>query len=250
MNKIVRLFGLFGLAMAAAAAAQEPKAPASAGKPGDFVPADFRAYIVADDRFPPLVNPPKSPDDRDPRDRTNKIHDLVIENGLAPVVAVFVRADPKDITPTSGAGKLAAALDKLLPEYRGDKLAAFVVFLRLEGMPKSVTVKNPDGTEAVVELDAEYPDDENRDQYATAIRDLAAGVKAPNVVFALAPAKSKAAAAWGIGDADEVTVVIYNRLRVKNRWTFKAADGPTDAQVQEIVAATEEMVGGKKKVKD
>ena len=137
----------------------------------------------------------------------------------------------------------------LIPEYRGDKLAGFVAFLQIEGMPKAVTIAGADNAQTTLELDAEYPDDEKRDQYATQIRDLAAGVKAPNVVFALAPVTSKSIDAWGIKAGDEVTVVIYHRLRVANRWTFKAADGPTDEQIKSIVAATEEMITGKKPVK-
>ena len=93
----------------------------------------------------------------------------------------------------------------------------------------------------------EYPDDEKRDQYATEIRDLATNLKTTNVVFGLAPAKSKANTTWGIGETDEVTVIVYHRLRVKNRWTFKAADGPTDDQVKEIIAAAEETITGEKK---
>jgi len=247
-----RTFGLFAALLAAAAGvAQEPKAaPPSTAKPGEVVPATFRAYVAADDRFPPKVNPPLKPDDRDPRDRTAKVHCLVCENGLSPVVAVFVRGHPKDVAPDGGVAKLAKALDAKIPDYRADRLAGFVAFLNVEGPAKTVTVTNAEGaTTAVVELDAEYPDDEKRDEYATAIRDLAAATKTPNVPFALAPAASKAAAAWGLGADDQVTVVIYNRLRVVNRWKFDAA-GPTDDQVKEIVAAAEEMITGVKKAKE
>ncbi|MDB5308975.1 MAG: hypothetical protein JWO38_3177 [Gemmataceae bacterium] len=258
--KSVRLFGMCGLLSAAAAvsaaAPQDPKdppgakAPASTAQPGQVVPSTFRAFMVVDDRFPPKVSPPTSQDDRDPRDRTNKIHCLVCENGLSPVVAVFVGAkvDPKTLGADSGVGKLAAALNKIIPDYRAYKLGGFVTFLKIEGMPKVVTLT--DTPQTTVELDAEYPDDEKRDAYATEVRDVANQAKAANVVFGLAPVKSKATDTWGIGPDDEVTVVIYNRLRVANRWTFKAADGPTDGQVKEIVAATEEMITGVKKSKD
>ena len=46
--------------------------------------------------------------------------------------------------------------------------------------------------------------------------------------------------------ADEVTVIIYNRLKIVRRWTFPA-DGPTDEQIKQIIAATEEVVTGMKK---
>lgn len=244
----IRLFGLCGLVAAAlSGAAQEPKPPASTAQPGQVVPATFRAYMVADDRFPPKVNPPVTADDRDPRDRTSKMHCLVCENGLSPVVAVFVRPDPAKLK-GGGVAKLAAAVNQIVPDYRADRLAGFVQFLQIEGMPKSVSLPSPDGTQTEVDLDAEYPDDEKRDQYATDIRDLATATKAPNIVFGLAPVKSKATDAWGIGPKDEVTVVIYTRLRVAKRWTFDA-NGPTDEQVAEIIAATEEMITGQKPAK-
>jgi hypothetical protein len=174
------------------------------------------------------------------------MHCLVCDNGLSPVVAVFVRSDPKTLG-GSGVVKLAQAVEKIVPDYRADRLAGFVQFLKIEGMPKSVTI-DADGTQTVVELDAEYPDDENRDVHATEIRDLAKAANTPNIVYALAPVKSKAIDAWGIGANDQVTVIIYNRLRVAKRWTFDAT-GPTDAQIAEIIAATEEMITGMPKAK-
>jgi len=245
--------GLFAAFLSLAASAQEPKStakePASTGQKGELVPAPFRSYIVVDDRFPPRVAGSTNPDDRDPKNRTNKMHDLIGEQGLHPVLAVFVREDAKKLTPTGGVGKLAAEMNKLmtLPEYHGAKLASFVIFLKVEGPQKSVTLTNPDKTQTVVELDAEYPDDEKRDQYAGDIRDLAGGIKAPNVVFGLAPAKSKAAAAWAIADTDEVTAVLFDRIRVVNRWKFKADAGPTDDEIKAIIVAVEQTVLGDKK---
>lgn len=242
-----RIAGMLGLVLASTVLAAQPQAPASTAKPGEVVPSTFRAYIVADNRFPPKVNPPVKADDRDPRDRTNKMHCLVCDNGLSPVVAIFVRPDAKTLA-DGGVVKLAQAVERIIPDYRADRLAGFIQFLKIEGMPKSVTLTAADGTQSVVELDAEYPDDENRDLYATDIRDLAKAANTPNIVYGLAPAKSKANDAWGIGENDQVTVVIYNRLRVANRWTFDAA-GPNDAQIAEIIAATEEMITGTKKPK-
>ncbi|MBN9517903.1 hypothetical protein J0H58_05165 [bacterium] len=231
-----------GLLLAGQTPAQEPKQDpkASTGQAGEVVPAPFRAFLVADGRFPPKVSPPTKAEDRDPRDRTRKMHDLVGENGLSPVVAVFVRADPGELA-NSGLLKLVEAVEEKIPKYRADKLAAFVQFLRIEGMAKSVTLTNPDGTTKVVALDAEFPDDENRDKHADAVQQLANKVKAPNVPFGLAPAAGKTAAAWGLKAEDQVTVVIYSRLRVAKRWTFPAT-GPTDEQVAEIVKETEAMI--------
>ncbi len=68
----------------------------------------------------------------------------VCENGLSPVVAIFVRGD---IAADRAAGlkKLIKSTDELIPKYRGDKLAAFVMFLKLESGTKDVRVKKADG---------------------------------------------------------------------------------------------------------
>ena len=237
-----RTLGMLTVLLAATGvAAQDPADAPSTGQVGQVVPSTFRAYVVVDDRFPPKTEEGKSELVPDPRNRTNKMHCLVCENGLSPTVAVFVRADPKTLDATSGVVELAQAVNRIVPEYRADRLSGFVSFLLVEGGPKTVTAKGPGGADVVVELDAEYPDDEKRDVYADAIRDLAKAADTPNVPFTLAPAESKATAAWGVGPADEVTVVVYYRLRVKHRWTFPAT-GPTAEQVGEIIAATRTMI--------
>ncbi len=236
-----------GFLLAAAAAAQEPKVEpktdpkaASTAQKGEWVPATFRAFLVADGRFPPKVSPPVKAEDRDPRDRSRKMHDLVGENGLSPVVAVFVRSDPADLA-NSGVIKLAQALDKKIPEYRGDKLSGFVHFLWLDAPEKAVALVEADGTTKNVALDGEFPDDEKRDDHADAVLKLANEAKAPNVPFGLVPGKGKMIDAWGLKAEDKVTVVVYNRMRVRDRWTFPAA-GPTDEQVATIVKTAEDVI--------
>jgi hypothetical protein len=242
-----RTAGLSALAaglLVAAAVAQEPKADPKAestAQPGQVVPATFRAFLVTDGRFPPKVSPPTKAEDRDPRDRTRKMHDLVGENGLSPVVAVFVRAD-QDKVAGGGLVKLVQAVDKKVPEYRADKLSGFVLFLRVEGGPKPpVAVTEEDKSVKMVELDSEFPDDEKRDVYVTEVEAVAKEANAPNIPFGLAPANGKAAAAWGVKPEDEVTVVIYSRMRVRNRWAFPAA-GPNDEQIATIIKETEAMI--------
>ena len=235
-----------GLVLAAVATAQEPKVEPKAdlkakstAQKGEWVPATFRAFLVADGRFPPKVSPPVKAEDRDARDRTRKMHDLVGENGLSPVVAVFVRSEPTDLA-GSGVLKLAQALDKKIPEYRGDKLSGFVHFLWLDA-PEKVVALPEAGDAKSVTLDGEFPDDEKRDEHADAVLKLSNEAKAPNVPFGLVPGKGKMIDAWGLKAEDKVTVVLYNRMRVKERWTFPAA-GPTDEQVATIVKAAEEVI--------
>src|SRR5579885_924964 len=148
---------LAGLCAAAAVRAQDEKPAAGA------VPSGFRSYIVVDDRFPPKVNPPKRPEDRDPRDRTRMMHDLVVESGLNPTVAIFSRTVPAADSPTAN---LVKQLDQLAVKHRADNLGVFAIFLT---------------------LDKEFPQDDARNEKGEFLRDvkaqqvqaLAAQLKAP-----------------------------------------------------------------------
>jgi hypothetical protein len=249
--RIVLAAGLFGL-VCLGAVAQDPKLPA------DVVPSTFRAFLVTDSRFPALrdadgkvLKGPDGKDVPDPRNRQGKIHCLVCENGLTPVVAVFVRSDLDALNPSGGVAKLAKSLNALIPKYRADKLAGFVMFLRLQGGTKVVTVKTKqaDGSEAEtkVEQDLEFPDDENRDAYVGKIQKFASALDVPNVPFGLAAEKSKALAAWGVRDTDEVTVVVYNRMRVVGQpWRFAKDTDLTPAKIDEILKSAESAITNKK----
>lgn len=233
------LFGLTCLVVAA----QAPKLPA------DVVPSTFRAFLVTDGRFPPVKTDGKV--EPDPRNRQGKIHCLVCENGLAPVVAVFVRSDLDALNPAGGLAKLTKRLDTMIPKYRADKLAAFVMFLRLQGGTKVVVVrtKQADGkeVETKVEQDLEFPDDERRDEYAKKILAFATALNVPNVPFGLAAEKSKALTGWGVKDTDEITVVVYNRMRLVGKpWAFARDADLTDAKIDEILKSVEEAITGRK----
>ena len=193
--------------------------------PTGAVPANFRSFMVVDDRYPPKVSPPKKADDRDPRDRTFKMHDLVAERGLDPTAAVFTRAEP---TADSAAGKLAKGLDPLVAKHRANRFGSFVIFLT---------------------LDKEYPADERRSPDGSFLREveqqkvqaLASALKTPRVPFGLAARKSDAATAWGFGDGDETVVVVYDRMKVVNRWSFPQGQPPTDQQIAAILAEADKV---------
>lgn len=224
--------------LAATVVALVGRAQPPATLPKNVVPSTFRSQLVVDDRFKDPITNPDGTKGPDPRNRTGKIHCLVCEHGLAPVVAVFVRAETTDPKVEPGLTKLLKGTDALLPKYRADKLAAFATFLALDGGPK--LVKLADGTEK--ETDKEYPDDEKRDAKAKALKDYAAKTATPNIPFGLAGADSKALKEFAIGD-EPVTVVIYNRLRIVNRWALKA-DDLTDEKIDEILNATQGMITG------
>jgi len=187
---------------------EKPKPAAS----GESIPAGFRAFIAADDRYPSKGKEP------DPRNRVNKMHDLVVEHGLNPTIAIFTRTAPAE---DGIAAKLAKQLDPLVTTHRGNSFGVFLVYLT---------------------LDKEYQDDDNRDMKAQAVKDLATQLKAPKVAYGVAAAKSPQADAWKLGDTDTV-VVLYHRMKVIGRWP--AAGGQlTDADIPAIVAAVNKEAGG------
>lgn len=212
----------------------------------NVVPGSFRAQLVVDNRFKAPVKNADGSTSPDPRNRTGKIHCLICENGLSPTVAIFVRADIKGADANSGVGKLVKATDTLVPKYRSDKLCAYAMFLKLEGGSKLVKVKTPDGGEEEKTVDKEYPDDEKRDMHSQEVRTFFDALNADNVPFGLVPTESKALKDFAIGDATPVTVIVYNRLRMFQRWDLKP-DEITDAKIGEIMAATEAMIGVQKK---
>src|SRR5262245_22860803 len=124
------LLGLVGLV----APAQDPKPEPKLVLPPDVVPSTFRAFLVTDNRFPPVKVVTRITDEKDkketekvteqddPRNRTGKIHCLVCEYGLSPVVAVFVRSEATKLGPKSGVARLTKQLDEIIPKYRADKL--------------------------------------------------------------------------------------------------------------------------------
>ena len=209
------LLGFACLASAVALAAQD-------AKPGASVPSAFRSFVVTDDRFPPKTTPIKAPEDRDPRDRTDKMHCLVCEYGLNPAVLVFSRATPAE---DGAAAKLARQLDLILQtrEARANSFNAAVIFLTLEAEYPADAARNDKG---------EFL----REEKAKQVKDLATQLKTPRLAFGLAAKASPVLAEWGVADGDETVVVLYNRLRLVKRWNF-AAGAPTDDEIKAIAAA-------------
>lgn len=223
-----------------AATAQEPK---TTPKAGELIPSTFRSFLVTDGRYPPM----------DPRNRAGKVHCLVCENGLAPVVAIFVRSDPDSLAPDSGVANLIKKTNSLIPKYRADKLGAFVDFLRLEGGTKDVTVKTKqdDGSaiESKVQEDKEYPDEplENREKAVESIRKFAEALNVPNIPFGLAADKSKAATQWGIDENKAVTVVVYYRMRQVGKYSFDNPADVSEAKTAEILKLIEDEINNSRR---
>lgn len=207
-------FALFAVAAVSAQEPVPPKARPEAGEKGGDVPSAFRAFLVWDKRF----------DAKDVRNRTDKPHCLVCENGLNPAVAVFAPAIPTD---------------------QNDPVAALLKDIDQATVDRKAASFGASGTFLV--LPAELQFDAQRDKAVADAKAMAEQAKLRAMPIGLAEKKSKATAAWKLdgNNAEAVTVVLYNHLRVVERWTF--ADGkPTDADRKAILAAIEKEVPVKK----
>ena len=210
------------LLITALATAQQPEPkpgeePKPAVKDANTIPSTFRSFIVLDKRT----------DAKDPLNRTNKIHCLVCENNLNPVVAVFSRSQPsKDAGADDPLTKLTVGLAKLLAvdKYKAQNFASFAIFAT---------------------LDKEFQSDDKRDLYAAAIRTWGEAVGVGGVVLGLTGQSSEAAKNWNLEKDNDITVVLYHRMKmVQKPWTF--AEGKmTDADVKAILAAAEAELGKK-----
>ncbi len=181
-------------------------------KAGDPIPQTFRAFLAADQRF----------EKDSPKNRPKKLHDLVTDNGLNPVLVAFVRTAPAADTP---AAKLARAMSGLVTTFKPERLGAFMLFIT---------------------LDKEYQLEENRDPKAEAAANLSAQLQSGNVPFGLAAKESDATKAWGLSANEEIVVIYYNRMIVQKVWTFAADKLPTDDDIKAIQSCVETQLKPKR----
>ena len=203
--------------------------PAQDDKPKsatDSVPSSFRSYVVVDDRFPPKMAPVKRAEDRDPRDRTHKMHCFVCEQALNPVLAIFTHAKPEE---ASAAAKLAKQLDPVVKDLRSSSFSAFVIFLTLEKEYPLDDLRNATGGFV-------------REERAAEVEALGKQLATPRIPFGLAARVSQSTNDWGIGEADETVVVLYNRMKVIKRWSFPAGP-PSDGEIKTILDTVKTVVG-------
>lgn len=214
---------------ASGGSAQEPAATA------ESVPGTFRSFIAADPRFP-IDNV---------RNRQDKMHCLVCEAGLNPVVAVFTRTEPAALTDDSPLGKLIKALGRptvndgttrdpggFVAKHRAANAAAFVIFLTLEKpYPED---ERGDATKGLV-----------RQEQAQALKSAAEQLQAPGVPLGLAAAQSPSTQAWKLAPDTETAVVVYNRMKLVNRWNFGPTNPLTDEAITEIIQTADTAAGGK-----
>jgi hypothetical protein len=220
MSIVRRAFwaALAGLALVVGLMAQDKKDAAPAG---EEITGGFRAYIVAEPRFPK----------DDVRNRTGKMQDLVTDHALEPTIAVFSRTIPADVVqPMAFVIKKLDALQEA-KEYKAKRLGAFVVFLALKD---------------------EFRKDETRDARIREIEQFVSQLMPKHTTIGLAeatetpdgtnmPLVPAQVQAMGIGPEDDLVIVFYDKFHVIKRWKFPASKGPTEEdlkQLDDVVAKT------------
>jgi hypothetical protein len=218
--------GVAGLAIAFGSAAQEKKEPDPAPASGEQVTAGFRAYVVAEPRFPK----------EDIRHRVGKMQDLVTDHALEPTIAIFSRTIPADANHPLAA--LVKKVDELQENkaYKARRLGSFLVFLSLRD---------------------EFRKDETRDARLMEIERFVSGLMPKHTTVGLAeatetpdgtntPLVPAQVQAMGVAPEDDIVVVFYNRFHVLNRWKFAGDKPPTDADLKAIEAAVAKALAPKK----
>jgi hypothetical protein len=207
-------------------AADEPKkaepekpdpAPAKekAAKASDDLPGPFQCYNItgkAVDRVNKEVRKFKKEDDKNREPDKGTFHCLVSEHGLNPVVMVLVQGTE----PSEALLTLLKKLDTAVEKNQNARLASFVVFL----------------TDKITNL-AEM--DDQRDEVVAALEAKTKAAELKNVAVAL-DVLPKIKELYKLQDQAEVTVLIYNKLKVLSTHAFRK-DELNDEGVQKIIAA-------------
>ncbi|HJZ94853.1 MAG TPA: hypothetical protein VKE40_28560 [Gemmataceae bacterium] len=205
--------GVAGLAIVLGSPAQDKLEEVAQG---------FRAYIVAEPRFPA----------DDVRNRNGKMQDVVTDHGLNPVVAVFARQIPADAA--NPLSELVKTQDALAEEYKTSRLGTFVVFLALKD---------------------EFRKDESRDARIKEITQWVSGVMPKRTTIGLAeatevpdnqPLVPAQVTAMGIAAEDDIVIVFYDQYRVIKRWKFKASGPPGEADLADVAKTVTKRLAKKK----
>lgn len=222
---LVTVLGVFG---------QEKAEPKTAPAKGDEITQGFRAYVIVEPRYDAKdVRNPIGTKDKPGRNPV----DLVTDNGLQPVIAVFSR-----VIPTDANHPLTAVVKKLdelceVKDYKARRLAAFLVFLSLKD---------------------EFRKDPTFDNRVKEISQFASGVMPKQTTIALAEASETPDGteqplvpaqlqAMGIAPEDDYVIVFYYKFKVLKRWKFKAANPPGEADLKALEDEVAKLLGPRKK---
>jgi hypothetical protein len=220
---------LVGIAVTLASFAQEKTDPPAKDS---SIARGYRMYLVADARFGPPVTAtaliePKRATPTDERNRVGKLHDPVTEYGLFSVLGVWSRTIPT--TKDDPVVKLVERVEALAMKYETKRLGAFVAYL---GLKKNIE------------------DDDDRDKRMAEVSNLAKNLKF--MQSGLAEEQSAQNTAWHLDAKNEdgtfknqITVILYHRYKVVGRWDFPANKPPVDADLDQIAAAVDALLGRK-----
>lgn len=184
----------------------------------DPIPGTFRSWIVLDNRFAA----------KEDGYRVGKLHCLICEQGVYPTLAVIARTPPEDKdSPMFG---LFALQDTLTEKYRSLKFGAFSIFISME---------------------KEFQNDDYREKSIAKVESSLKEAPPKRVSVGLAELKKNidgkevdnpALTALKIGEADEITVLLYNRMSVVQRWAFAKDKPPTETDLAIIRAAADKLM--------
>jgi len=193
----------------------------------DPIPGVFRSWIVLDNRFAATEE----------GNRVGKLHCLICERGVYPTLAVVARTPPEN--KDSPLFALFALQDGLTEKYRSLKFGAFTIFLSME---------------------KEFHIDDYREKSIAKVESSLREAPPKRVSVGLAELKktvdgkeidNPAVTDLKIGENDEISIFLYNRMSIVKRWTYTKEKPPTEADLAVIRAATDdlmiEITGRKKK---
>ena len=192
----------------------------------DPIPGVFRSWIVLDNRFAATEE----------GNRVGKLHCLVCEQGIYPTLAVIARTPPEN--KDSALFGLFALQDGLSEKYRSLKFGAFTIFVSME---------------------KEFHNDDYREKSIARIESSLREAPPKRVSVGLAELKKNidgrevdnpALTELKIAEADDITVLLYNRMTIVKRWSFTKEKSPTEADLAAIRTATDDLmidITGRKK---
>jgi hypothetical protein len=160
-------------------------------------------------------------------------HSLVCEHGLRPTVLVFLRDGGEG--PNPAALELLKKLDEIVPKHQAVGLKAFVVFLSADARSSVFVEKTEDVDKVLLE-------EERREKLRARLEKLAEPFQ--HVVVTAYPAEGPPG--YDISPKAEVTVILYERLKVTRNWSFGPGEIAPHA-VQQVLEGIDKALRPPKK---
>ncbi|MFL5329966.1 MAG: hypothetical protein ACJ8C4_13760 [Gemmataceae bacterium] len=197
--------------------------PPKGVEPGQVLPGPFNAFVVfGGPKPPPPQGEPTQTTERlnfgDPS-RANKFHDLITRFNLDPTVALFIReAPPAEDQPLV---KLIKSLDDTVQKNRNSRLHAFGIFLRLNN---------------------EFLKDDTRIPQMNQIKEFGTRLELKEFPLAIDQVESDRTKAFKIAADDQVTILIYENLKVRDRFVFTSEKPLDEAAAAKVLESVKAMI--------